>query len=641
MKQVNYRKANLRSVIIMAIALMVGFGLLGFCGSVNAADIYVSTSGTDCSTCGSQGNPCRHIEYAVEQRAVSGDTVRVSDGTYTENQIQLPEGVSLTSANQDASRVIIQPATTQNTYRRYPLILFQSTIGTNNPSGQVLSYITLDGDGVFNNGPYYVEAINVHDRDNVEIAHCVIKDFYKQSDFHGSNTVVAQSSKDEGNTQNWWDIWPSDPGLDGDDSSFDGVWPGTAVEHVQNFQFHHNIMRNCGNKIEDRSQANIGLWMVKDSEIYNNDIDTAGCPGTQGITGTWPGSGPSVCLWNVDFHHNDIKVDLDTDFLGWYSVGTIEIWLMRGGCEFYENNCNQGWSITRGKNTTIRDNIIIGNPHSDCSWKPDNSNTTFRGSWGFELDGQSYLDAHNNYLEGTSGGFKLGSNHRSNIVRTGRIYNNFIVYICGRPFSPAASKGSQVLDYKIYNNTADGRYSTNVDGRGNFQYSCISVANKGVGSVLEVDFENNIFTDARASYLGLGFCDGQAAYSDINVINTLYDDSLPNFWRDTDGGVACGTNITGSIQDDPLYTKTGQNAEYYKLQSDSPAINAGVNVNLTNDYWGTARPQGAGYDIGAFEYALRGDLDGDGCVDLEDLAMFAEFWLKCNDPQNPNCEFPF
>ena len=38
---------------------------------------------------------------------------------------------------------------------------------------------------------------------------------------------------------------------------------------------------------------------------------------------------------------------------------------------------------------------------------------------------------------------------------------------------------------------------------------------------------------------------------------------------------------------------------------------------------------------------LDGDFNGDGCVDLADLAMFAEFWLKCNDPENPDCEFPF
>jgi hypothetical protein len=40
----------------------------------------------------------------------------------------------------------------------------------------------------------------------------------------------------------------------------------------------------------------------------------------------------------------------------------------------------------------------------------------------------------------------------------------------------------------------------------------------------------------------------------------------------------------------------------FHLQSNSPAINAGVNVSLTTDYAGRAVPYGAGYDIGAYEF---------------------------------------
>jgi len=39
--------------------------------------------------------------------------------------------------------------------------------------------------------------------------------------------------------------------------------------------------------------------------------------------------------------------------------------------------------------------------------------------------------------------------------------------------------------------------------------------------------------------------------------------------------------------------------------------------------------------------SFPGDFDGDGCVDIADLAMFVELWLQCNDPQNPDCEFHF
>jgi len=34
---------------------------------------------------------------------------------------------------------------------------------------------------------------------------------------------------------------------------------------------------------------------------------------------------------------------------------------------------------------------------------------------------------------------------------------------------------------------------------------------------------------------------------------------------------------------------------------------------------------------------LKGDLNGDCVVDFEDYAIFADKWLQCNDPTNPNC----
>lgn len=48
---------------------------------------------------------------------------------------------------------------------------------------------------------------------------------------------------------------------------------------------------------------------------------------------------------------------------------------------------------------------------------------------------------------------------------------------------------------------------------------------------------------------------------------------------------------------------TNPNADNYTLQPGSPAIDAGANVGITTDYAGATRPQGAGFDIGAYEFA--------------------------------------
>ena len=47
----------------------------------------------------------------------------------------------------------------------------------------------------------------------------------------------------------------------------------------------------------------------------------------------------------------------------------------------------------------------------------------------------------------------------------------------------------------------------------------------------------------------------------------------------------------------------------FTLLSSSPLIDAGVNAGITTDYIGAIRPQGAGYDIGAYEYPSGGSGD--------------------------------
>jgi len=79
MKQVNYRKASLRSVIVMAVALTAGVGVLGFCGSVNAADYYVDINGSNLTGDGSQVDPWKTIEHALTQVS-SGDLIKINDG---------------------------------------------------------------------------------------------------------------------------------------------------------------------------------------------------------------------------------------------------------------------------------------------------------------------------------------------------------------------------------------------------------------------------------------------------------------------------------------------------------------------------------------------------------------------------------
>jgi parallel beta-helix repeat protein len=52
--------------------------------SPQAATRYVGKTGFDSGNCTSSAIPCRTIQYAVDQAAASGDTIRVAQGTYTQ-----------------------------------------------------------------------------------------------------------------------------------------------------------------------------------------------------------------------------------------------------------------------------------------------------------------------------------------------------------------------------------------------------------------------------------------------------------------------------------------------------------------------------------------------------------------------------
>jgi hypothetical protein len=111
--------------------------------------------------------------------------------------------------------------------------------------------------------------------------------------------------------------------------------------------------------------------------------------------------------------------------------------------------------------------------------------------------------------------------------------------------------------------------------------------------VINCLFANNTFgADAANDHI----LSSRSNFS-INAVNCLFFNNL-----EPDGKLMANTNRTeaGSISADPLLDAN------YVPGAGSPAINAGVDpatvgVTVTNDYNGNPRPQGAAYDIGAYE----------------------------------------
>ena len=159
------------------------------------------------------------------------------------------------------------------------------------------------------------------------------------------------------------------------------------------------------------------------------------------------------------------------------------------------------------------------------------------------------------------------------IITGSKVYNNLLLngsgvvpptngYIYDKPWS-GGTKATE-----IYNNTIIG------DSQGG-----TGVGAEEEGSIIK----NNILTN-----LNYGIYQGGSS----TISNNLF------FNNDTNG--TTGTN--------PVLTNPTLDGSYIP-QAGSPAIDAGLSIAslFTTDKAGTSRPQGAAWDIGAYEYASGGD----------------------------------
>ena len=171
------------------------------------------------------------------------------------------------------------------------------------------------------------------------------------------------------------------------------------------------------------------------------------------------------------------------------------------------------------------------------------------------------------------------------------IYNNLIWDNGDQAISLYSTTGGSVTA-KIYNN------STYLNGTlGDNSWFAELYIQENIASL---DIRNNIF------YAGAGdYTISAVAQSNMTCdYNIHYGPSgNPFYYNGTERNWSYWTNTLGKdihgYNSNPLYVNPSADMS---IQSTSPAINAGTNVGLTQDFDGNPVPQGPAPDIGAYEY---------------------------------------
>jgi hypothetical protein len=218
--------------------------------------------------------------------------------------------------------------------------------------------------------------------------------------------------------------------------------------------------------------------------------------------------------------------------------------------------------------SAIHDNSGYGvHVYNEDTWNDDNN--VVRGN-----------TIYNNATGGNYGAGIILSSGTGHLAYNNIIYNNAI--------------GIQI-DYgaigaKVYNNTLyknDRNYSTSSIPANIDLEPSANPGNGVVGSGNEVT--NNIISDHR--HYGI-----YNAMTGTQIKNNL-------LYNNTDGAIRLGsaTSAGNTTNSNPVFVNTlGYD---FHLQPSSPAIDQGLTItSLLTDYENVTRPQGTGYDIGAYEY---------------------------------------
>ena len=517
---------------------------------------WIATDGSDDTGDGHYTTPWKTLAYACTQVTTPGETIHVKAGTYTETeQSVLAVGVSIIGQG-DTS--IIKAGAALN-----PMFILHSTSqGTN--GNQSISYVKFDGDLLAQ------RCMTMKCRSNVKMHHVTVIDFL------GDNASVVD-----------WDGRASGSSEPTTYATGNEIYSCTFTNNGDDFL-------NDPKEDEYFAYAALSIGGQNGMLIHDNIIDN--------VTGGRYGYGIKSIggyLRGCKIYDNTISVSL-RDGVGYHSYAfAIELWTGKGGVEIYRNICTggidfsgYGWDDTYGYGFALRvyENtcILASQPVSQ------ESGILFESGY----SGGVYV--YRNYVKNFQTGLIISLRENSLVqgINGFYVYYNIFTEIgqnatmtgYGMQYNmvkTSASYTPAINDFRVYNNVfyrADGTVQI---------YGINMVAKDSVTGVgadwSNVSVQNNIWFNVYTP------CKWEDQTVDIITITNNISHNATNNNRFVNCTLTNDT-VVAMATDDPLFVS----AVDYHLQVGSPAIDAGVDVGLTEDYDGQA--VGDPPEIGAYEY---------------------------------------
>ena len=362
-------------------------------------------------------------------------------------------------------------------------------------------------------------------------------------------------------------------------------------------------------RIEKTNISNIrvvqgSFWIVEDCEIYYGNSNSSSAGG--GVCGDQ--------MHDAIIRRNHISFSLGDGVLGWRSAR------MEVSDNLIENVLDDGGSggadgIQIGAKTDTPNacdgfkiiNNIVSRPSTEvqkgCIIQEmgDNGiisgNTCIKGRFGLSPNGNNIVVEYN-YVTGfgTAGGIRVAQDQhmadmkiRYNVVTqspgfTGITIMNDKALDPDNPVTPKERRNFEIYNNVVYNTYYGIGAGNNFSGaiRNNIVWSPGSNPRVRIsaGSILPgetITVSHNILRDATTENM-------------VSISGTSYTD-LPSLQASPYGA---GTSVS-----DPLFVNPA--AQDFHLKPGSPALDAGVDVGLTEDFEGNPVPVGGVPDIGAYE----------------------------------------